>query len=105
VQKAHGAVRTVLVPAYRLHDTDDDGLCCGAGGAYATLEPELAAEIRLRKVDAIRRAGGAVHPVVASANPGCSMHLAAVGLDVRHPAQLLADALDRDRTDTHRRER
>jgi glycolate oxidase iron-sulfur subunit len=94
VQKAHSAVRAVLSPAYRLHDTDDDGLCCGAGGAYAALEPELAAEIRLRKVDAIRRAAGAVDPVVASANPGCSMHLAAVGLEVRHPAQLLADALE-----------
>jgi glycolate oxidase iron-sulfur subunit len=85
----------VLAPAYRLQETGDDGLCCGAGGAYATLEPDLAAEIRLRKVDAIRRAAGALDPLVASANPGCSMHLAAVGLEVRHPAQLLADALVR----------
>ena len=56
VQKVEGAVRAVLAPAYRLHDTADDGLCCGAGGAYAVLEPELATEIRLRKVEAIRRA-------------------------------------------------
>jgi glycolate oxidase iron-sulfur subunit len=95
VQQAHGAVRAVLAPAYRLQETGDDGLCCGAGGAYATLEPDLAAEIRLRKVDAIRRAAGVLDPLVASANPGCSMHLAAVGLEVRHPAQLLADALVR----------
>ncbi|MEX1007540.1 MAG: heterodisulfide reductase-related iron-sulfur binding cluster, partial [Acidimicrobiia bacterium] len=94
VQKAQGAVRTVLAPAYRLHDTADDGLCCGAGGAYAALEPELSAEIRVRKVEAIRRAGGGVNPLVVSANPGCAMHLAAVGLDVRHPAELLADALE-----------
>src|SRR5262249_55623980 len=94
VQKAHGAVRTVLGTAYRLHDTADDGLCCGAGGAYAVLEPELASEIRLRKVGALRRAGGGADPLVASANPGCAMHLGAVGMTVRHPAQLLADALE-----------
>ena len=46
VQKAHGAVRTVLAPAYRLRETADDGLCCGAGGAYAALEPELSTDIR-----------------------------------------------------------
>jgi glycolate oxidase iron-sulfur subunit len=94
VQKAAGAVRTVLAPAYTTVDTDDDGLCCGAGGAYNALQPELATEIRARKVDAIRRAAGGGTPLVASANPGCAMHLAAAGLDVRHPADLLADALD-----------
>lgn len=94
VQKAAGAVRAVLAPAYVTVDTDDDGLCCGAGGAYNVLQPALAADIRDRKVDAIRRAGGGADPLVASANPGCAMHLAAAGLDVRHPADLLAEALD-----------
>jgi glycolate oxidase iron-sulfur subunit len=95
VQRAAGAVRTVLGGAYELADTDDDGLCCGAGGAYAALQPALAGEVRDRKVAAIRRAAGpAGEPCVASANPGCAMHLGAAGLDVRHPAELLADALD-----------
>jgi glycolate oxidase iron-sulfur subunit len=94
VQKAAGAVRAVLAPAYVTVDTDDDGLCCGAGGAYNMLQPELAGDIRDRKVAAIRRAGGGADPLVASANPGCAMHLAAAGLDVRHPADLLAEALD-----------
>jgi glycolate oxidase iron-sulfur subunit len=95
VQKAAGAVRVVLAPAYVTVDTDDDGLCCGAGGAYNALQPELAGDIRDRKVAAIRRAtGGRADPLVASANPGCAMHLAAAGLDVRHPADLLAEALD-----------
>ncbi len=98
VQKAQGAVRAVLAPAYRLHDTADDGLCCGAGGAYAALEPELSAEIRARKVEAIRRAGAGTDPIVVSANPGCAMHLAAAGIDVRHPAELLADALEGQRS-------
>src|SRR4029453_7096327 len=94
VQKAAGAVRTVLAPAYTTVDTDDDGLCCGAGGAYNALQPELATEIRDRKVDAIRRAAGTPDPLVASANPGCAMHLIAAGLEVRHPADLLVEALD-----------
>jgi glycolate oxidase iron-sulfur subunit len=95
VQKAADAVRAALGRAYATVDTDDDGLCCGAGGAYNALQPELAFEIRDRKVEAIRRAAGdTTDPLVASANPGCAMHLGAAGLDVRHPADLLADALD-----------
>jgi Fe-S oxidoreductase len=31
--------------------------------------------------------------VVASANPGCALWLAAAGLEVRHPVELLADAI------------
>jgi glycolate oxidase iron-sulfur subunit len=91
VQRAHGAVRAVLSPAYALAETDDDGLCCGAGGAYAVLQPELSTQIRARKADALRRAGAG--SIVVSANPGCMLHLRQVGLDVRHPADLLADAL------------
>ncbi len=95
VQRAHGAVRTVLAPAYRLHETADDGLCCGAGGAYAVRERVLAGEIRERKIAALRAAAGddADRMVVVSANPGCAMHLGAAGVDVRHPAELLAAAL------------
>jgi glycolate oxidase iron-sulfur subunit len=73
-----------------LTELDDDGLCCGAGGAYSALEPDLAGAMRDRKIAAIDRTGCTV---VASANPGCAMHLGAVGLTVRHPLDLLADAL------------
>ncbi|MBI4935689.1 MAG: 4Fe-4S dicluster domain-containing protein [Actinobacteria bacterium] len=90
VQKAHMAVRTVLAPVADLKELDDDGVCCGAGGAYSVMQPALAGDIRARKVAAIGRAG---EGVVASANPGCAMHLAAAGLVVRHPIDLLADAL------------
>ena len=94
VQKAQQHVRTVLRPAYTLRDTDDDGLCCGAGGAYNAMQPELAGDIRARKVDALRAAAGTEPLLVASANPGCAIHLAAAGLTVAHPAELLADALE-----------
>ena len=95
VQHAHGAVRNVLRDAYTLLETDDDGLCCGAGGAYAVWQPELALAIRDRKVDALRRAGlDEPGTIVASANPGCLMHLRGAGITVEHPAVLLARALE-----------
>ena len=98
VQKAHLPVRTVLERFADVVELDDDGLCCGAGGAYSVLEPELAARIRDRKLDAIDRAvARSQATVVASANPGCSMHLQSAldarGVRVRHPIDLLAAAL------------
>lgn len=94
VQKAHASVRTVLAPYARLVELDDEGLCCGAGGAYSALQPELSASIRQRKLASIERArAGATGAVVASANPGCSMHLAAAGVEVVHPVVLVAEAI------------
>jgi glycolate oxidase iron-sulfur subunit len=90
VQHAHAAVRTALSAVATVVELDDEGLCCGAGGAYAAAQPALAAAIRDRKLAAITRAGA---PVVASANPGCALHLAAAGVEVVHPCTLLARAL------------
>ena len=86
-------MRTVLRDGYDLVELDDDGLCCGAGGAYSVTEPTLSGAVRDRKVAAIRAVAGDRHFVVASANPGCAMHLAAAGLTVRHPAELVEEAL------------
>ena len=95
VQKAHGAVRTLLAMVADVVELDDDGLCCGAGGAYSVMQPGMAGEVRDRKMAAIARAQARAGEgaVVASANPGCAMHLAAAGAVVRHPIELLADAL------------
>ena len=90
VQRTHLPVRAVLEPVCDVVELDDDGLCCGAGGAYSALQPEMAGEIRERKLGAIERAGG---HLVASANPGCAMHLAAAGVRVRHPIELVAEAI------------
>ena len=91
VQRVHASTRTLLAPFVReLVELDDDGLCCGAGGAYSVLEPELAGRIRDRKVSMIDR----VSPdVVASANPGCSLHLAAAGVPTVHPIELVHRAI------------
>jgi glycolate oxidase iron-sulfur subunit len=94
VQRAEGSVRRVLARYVDVVELDDDGVCCGAGGAYSAVQPDLAGAIRERKVDAIERAmqrSGA--SIIASANPGCAMHLGATGLDTRHPMDVVADAI------------
>jgi glycolate oxidase iron-sulfur subunit len=90
VQRNHLPVRTVLAPYAELVELDDEGLCCGAGGAYATFHPDMASDIRARKLASIERAGGGT---VVSANPGCALHLAAGGAAVRHPLEIVAAAL------------
>ncbi|MDX2382281.1 MAG: (Fe-S)-binding protein [Acidimicrobiia bacterium] len=98
VQRLTEPTRAVLARVADVVELDDDGLCCGAGGAFSILQPELSLEIRDRKLASIARAaaaGGAT--VVASANPGCSMHLALplreIGLAVRHPVDIVADTV------------
>lgn len=98
VQRCHLSVRDVIGRFADVVELDDDGLCCGAGGAYSALEPELAGRIRDRKLAAIDRAvARSSSRTIASANPGCSMHLqealAERGLRVVHPIDLLAEAM------------
>jgi glycolate oxidase iron-sulfur subunit len=89
-QGVHLAVREVLGRYADLVELDDEGLCCGAGGAYSVTHPLEANAIRDRKLEAIARTGATV---VASANPGCLMHLRSAGLDVRHPMDIVAAAI------------
>jgi glycolate oxidase iron-sulfur subunit len=98
VQRAHLPVRAVVGRVARVVELDDDGLCCGAGGAYSVLQPELAGEIRTRKLAAVDRAVDRTGArTLVSANPGCSMYLDAAlrerGLRVLHPIDLLARAV------------
>lgn len=93
VQRVHTATRTVLRPyVTELIELDDDGMCCGAGGAFSLLEPELAGKVRERKLGSIERAAPTI---VASANPGCSLYLASAGTRTLHPMQIIDRALAR----------
>ena len=91
VQKVHQATRTVLRPFVReLVELDDDGMCCGSGGSYSITNRSLSQQVRARKVQTI----DAVHAdIVASANPGCSLNLAAAGVPARHPMCIIDEAL------------
>jgi glycolate oxidase iron-sulfur subunit len=90
VQRAHLPVRAVLGRYADIVELDDEGLCCGAGGAYSALQPELALRIRERKQAAIARTGV---DLVASANPGCALHLAAGGVRAVHPLEIVDEVL------------
>jgi len=68
------------------------GRCCGAAGLYAVLQPELSAQLRCEKAEAISTTGASS---VAVANPGCAIQIAAglreIASPIRvvHPAQLI----------------
>lgn len=66
----------------------DAHLCCGSAGTYSLLQPELASELRSRKLAALDAVAG---EVIVTANIGCQRHLAAASArPVLHWVQLLA---------------
>jgi glycolate oxidase iron-sulfur subunit len=81
------------IPGLELAEVGDGGTCCGSAGVYNLLQPEAARELGERKAAAVRATGAAL---VVSANPGCSLQIAAAlaGADgpapaVAHTAQVL----------------
>lgn len=82
-----------FVPVRRL---DDDDICCGAGGGYSIVQNELSREIRLRKAQSIRRVANGDRFSVVTGNPGCHLHLAAQGFDIRSSVEVIAEALGLD---------
>jgi glycolate oxidase iron-sulfur subunit len=89
------------IPDLNLVELADAGTCCGSAGVYNLLEPEAAAELGSRKADAVAAAGA---PLLISANPGCSLQIAAAlagrgeHVAVAHTAEVL-DASIRGRSD------
>lgn len=96
-QRVAGAPRRLLarIPGLRLVEMDESAVCCGSAGIYNLTQPEMAARLLHRKIEAIRRTGAAI---VATANPGCAIAVAA-GLRtarydaaVKHVVELLDEA-------------
>jgi glycolate oxidase iron-sulfur subunit len=93
-QRIRPQPREVLraIPGLEIDEIADGDVCCGAAGLYNVLEPEMSSELRRRKAEAIAATGAMT---VASANPGCTMQLAAglrelgSDVDVVHPVELL----------------
>ncbi len=96
VQRAERGVRALLGRYADLVELDDEGLCCGAGGSYSVLQPELSGHVRARKLASIERSGTRM---VASANPGCMLQLSGRGFVVEHPLTLVDRAIARGRVD------
>jgi glycolate oxidase iron-sulfur subunit len=76
---------------FELQPFADKHLCCGSAGAYSVLNPDIALELRDRKLSAIA-AGGP--DVILSANIGCIGHLQS-GTDtpVRHWVEVVDELL------------
>lgn len=101
--KLGGQPRDVLrrIPGLELAEIPDGDRCCGAAGLYNVTQPETADELMRAKAEAVTSTGAGL---VASANPGCTMQLAA-GLraigspaEILHPVELLDRAYVRERS-------
>jgi glycolate oxidase iron-sulfur subunit len=96
-QKVRSEPRALLrrIPGLTLVELPDSDLCCGSGGIYNVLQPEMADRLLDLKLERIAETGA---HVVAAGNPGCLMQIAkgarARGLDLEvvHPVTLLARA-------------
>ena len=73
-------------------------LCCGSAGTYSVLNPELAYQLRDRKLGHLGQTfGTAATEVIVSANIGCITHLqSGTATPVRHWVELLDQALQPD---------
>jgi glycolate oxidase iron-sulfur subunit len=92
-QRLRGTIETVLgelgfevrLAAAEAH------LCCGSAGTYSVLQPQLAKQLRDRKLGHLDRPD---HQAIVSANVGCIQHLqSGTTTPVRHWIEVLDDAL------------
>jgi glycolate dehydrogenase iron-sulfur subunit len=85
-QRIHGLGEALLARAgFRLAAIPDAHLCCGSAGTYSLLQPEIAGQLRAKKLADVRSTGAAA---IASDNIGCLTHLAGE-IPAVHIAQLL----------------
>ena len=91
-QQIRGVVEALLQRAgYEVTRVADAHACCGSSGTYSLLQPELALELRSRKIAALEAGEPAT---IATANIGCMTHLqGGTQRPVRHWIELLDDAL------------
>ncbi len=81
------------IPVAEIIPLPDNGICCGAGGAYFLQYPEIAEAVRKVKIEAIRELAP---DVLITTNVGCALHLraglreAGIDIEILHPVELLA---------------
>ncbi|MGQ0697394.1 MAG: heterodisulfide reductase-related iron-sulfur binding cluster [Panacagrimonas sp.] len=87
-QRVREAPRQLLVAAgFRVRDIAESHLCCGSAGVYNILQPEIAAQLRDRKVAAIR---ATTPDLIATGNIGCLTQLSGgAPAPVVHTVELL----------------
>jgi glycolate oxidase iron-sulfur subunit len=93
-QGVRAAPRELLraIPGLELREPAEWELCCGSAGVYNLLAPEPARALGERKARNLLATGA---PLVAAANPGCALQIAAAArelgreLRVVHPVELV----------------
>jgi glycolate oxidase iron-sulfur subunit len=92
-QKLRGGVEAAMAEiGFEVHlPTQDSHLCCGSAGTYSVLQPEIAYQLRDRKVQTLE----ARQPrVIISGNIGCIQHLqSGTQLPVKHWVEVIDDVL------------
>jgi glycolate oxidase iron-sulfur subunit len=84
------------IPGIELVEPAEWEICCGSAGIYNLTRPDAAAELGARKADNLLATGA---DVIAAANPGCTLQIAAHlerkghPLELVHPMQLLARSI------------
>ena len=86
-QQVTSAPKTLLTRAgFRVVEPAEGHICCGSAGTYNMLQPEIAGQLRARKLGNIR----ATKPdLIAAGNIGCLTQLAGDELPVAHTIELL----------------
>ncbi|MET9247103.1 heterodisulfide reductase-related iron-sulfur binding cluster [Nonomuraea sp. NPDC003709] len=84
------------IPDLVVREIPESAICCGSAGTYNIFQPEAARDLGDRKAGAVATTGA---ELLVSANPGCTMQIAAAmrraGLDIRvaHTAEVLDASL------------
>jgi len=80
------------IPGLQLIPLADSDRCCGSGGVYNLVHPEMAEPLAREKGEAIVRSGA---EIVVTGNPGCALQIRSAlastspGIEVLHPIDLL----------------
>ena len=81
------------IPGAEILRLPENGLCCGAAGAYHLTQKEIAGQLRDPKIAHLRRLAP---DMLVTSNPGCATFLAAglreagLSIEILHPVTLLA---------------
>jgi glycolate oxidase iron-sulfur subunit len=91
-QKLRGGVEQLAELGFAVRlATNEAHLCCGSAGTYSVLNPELAYQLRDRKLQNLQPEAG---ETIVSANIGCITHLqSGTSTPVRHWVEVLDAAL------------
>lgn len=96
-QRIAEAPRRLLhhIPGLKLQEMNESAVCCGSAGIYNVTQPQMAAQLGVRKARNVVASGA---DIVATSNPGCALQMAAhlrsldKPLPIKHVVELLDES-------------